>query len=845
METINPAGTTEFSSLLSSRHISFQTLPGYLVVGTPPAEGWAIFLSLTQNNVAQVIEVLISQLIDSGAAFIMAKSSQDVVFINSGRYQNGNIGKVITVFPRSDKEALAFAKEMISAGQDKDGPAVSGAQQLKANVYVAYEVREQRETSGSRTQRKAAWPFSTIAPVPAKASAQQKFSGKYAVMETLKNDPKGEVIKAMRRRNILDFKTVVVKGGNYRMCFDSAGRDMRDRLKWQVEVTAKIEKEIRVPEVYEYFEHEGNGYIAMEYIKGEPFSVIVRAHYHQNIWLAMPLTNKLLLLEYCTEIIRMVGRLHELGFVHRDITTMNFMVEEKSICMLDLELVYSLKDNFPLPPFGIGSRGYMSPQQVAGDTPTVKEDVYALGAILQKVITGWDPYRMDTPKLRDRAENLEYFCRNVEFAKVIAKCLEKEPADRPDIAQIRDAVNAYKMRLSSAGEQHYEPGYNRIAKITKACKRVISYLAVGFQDPAGNWFSRDVTQEGLGSNEESNYVIYGGLFHGVGGIIYTLGRAKVAGFYIGDCEPAIHRSWEILLLHYFHHAAGISGDLSAGMAGLAVVLNSAAATGILPQEWNLSDFLPVCFQAVPVGYDLMRGVAGVGLSALYSLDADPEGLEYLEGIVQLILNEQQKNGSWLHPAHNEKEVPGEWPGLMVGNAGIVYFLLKYWEKTGIAAVRKAIDDALDNIVSNTMENLKDAPITLAVGISGIALSFIEAYRVTGDEQYRATATKLLLEIPEWQLFNDLTLEVGMTGIGEVYIEAYRVFGEERWLQRAGFIAETLAHAMVTTVDKKAYWLTDSAQGATADLWVGNCGILHFLLRYLRPNDFGFPGLSIS
>src|SRR5438270_636322 len=47
--------------------------------------------------------------------------------------------------------------------------------------------------------------------------------------------------------------------------------------------------------------------------------------------------------------------------------------------------------------FGVGTRGYMSPQQAQGGPPAISDDVYSLGALLFLLTTGAEPSRAPHP----------------------------------------------------------------------------------------------------------------------------------------------------------------------------------------------------------------------------------------------------------------------------------------------------------------------------------------------------------------------------------------------------------------------------------------------------------------
>lgn len=107
---------------------------------------------------------------------------------------------------------------------------------------------------------------------------------------------------------------------------------------------------------------------------------------------------------------------HERGVIHRDLKPDNVMIgEHGQVKVLDwglggqmlkdskesiqnhhiieaLNTIYPNKSNFTFTGTISGTPAYMSPEQARGDQLTEQTDVYALGAILYEILTGYAPY---------------------------------------------------------------------------------------------------------------------------------------------------------------------------------------------------------------------------------------------------------------------------------------------------------------------------------------------------------------------------------------------------------------------------------------------------------------------
>jgi serine/threonine protein kinase len=132
-------------------------------------------------------------------------------------------------------------------------------------------------------------------------------------------------------------------------------------------------------------------YLALEWIDGG----LLRDHLHEgspiSVAEAVGFTLQLCdALAYC----------HDQGIVHRDLKPDNIMIgRDGKIRLIDFGA--SLLEGAPrittssISP-ALGTPDYMSPEQVQGKRGDVRSDVYALGAMMYELLTGYPPYRGDT-----------------------------------------------------------------------------------------------------------------------------------------------------------------------------------------------------------------------------------------------------------------------------------------------------------------------------------------------------------------------------------------------------------------------------------------------------------------
>jgi serine/threonine-protein kinase len=134
---------------------------------------------------------------------------------------------------------------------------------------------------------------------------------------------------------------------------------------------------------------DGVPYLVMEYVEGVPIDEYAESH-------GLSLTERVRLVR---EVCDAVAFAHRNLIVHRDIKPANILVTESGQTkLLDFGIAKFLGADIEVGATRAGERlltpDYASPEQIRGEAVTTATDVYSLGVVLYRLLTGQSPYRV-------------------------------------------------------------------------------------------------------------------------------------------------------------------------------------------------------------------------------------------------------------------------------------------------------------------------------------------------------------------------------------------------------------------------------------------------------------------
>ncbi|MBX3222118.1 MAG: serine/threonine protein kinase, partial [Labilithrix sp.] len=209
-------------------------------------------------------------------------------------------------------------------------------------------------------------------------------------------------------------------------------------------------------------------FIVMELLEGEDLARLLERRGRLPVEQAV---------DYVLEACEAVAEAHTLGMVHRDLKPANLFVARGpggtgSVKVLDFGISKSLDDRSMEDSVGgltnegvaLGSPGYMAPEQITSSRDVdVRADIYSIGAILYRLVSGKTPHKGDslmsvlasmaTVPLAPLSTLVPDVPRG--FADVVGRCLARDRGERPaSIAELARAVAPFgSRRARSSTEQ--------------------------------------------------------------------------------------------------------------------------------------------------------------------------------------------------------------------------------------------------------------------------------------------------------------------------------------------------------------------------------------------------------
>ncbi len=414
-----------------------------------PEQGWKLHLSATILSACDLLAAVGPQMCRRRVLFKAPASLHDLDRLNSGiHYGYSQVGKFITVYPKTDDEAVALARLLHRLTRGVAEVSVPFDLKYRPDScvhyrYGSFQPIEMERPDGSRVMAMRDphgrlvpddregpafpdWvtdPFASRRALGGVEAPETPLKTTFKAFRALTQRGKGGVYLAVDL-SAASPRLCVLKEGRRDGETNWAGRDGYWRVAHEARVLAALGAAgVRVPLVYASFQAEKNFYLAMEFVEGESLQTILKRRRRR-----LPLQAALAL---GLRLAELVARIHATGWTWRDCKPGNLIVgADGNLRALDFEGACPVDEPDLLP---WGTPSFVPPEWY--DAPCIRprlpEDLYALGAILYLLLAGRAPSLVTpTPLARVR--------RGIppELRDLVAQLLHANPARRPAAASV-------------------------------------------------------------------------------------------------------------------------------------------------------------------------------------------------------------------------------------------------------------------------------------------------------------------------------------------------------------------------------------------------------------------------
>ncbi len=209
----------------------------------------------------------------------------------------------------------------------------------------------------------------------------------------------------------------------------------------------------QIPELYDHFGDPTHWYLVLEYIEGETLEQYLEKPERVDRPLGLSET-----LEVGLQLCAVLEYLHEQRppIIFRDLKPGNVMrTRGGRLYLIDYGIARRYRVGQALDTQRFGSPGYAAPEQYGRAQTTPQADIYSLGAILQRLLTGEDPATCTHASgLRGLNQELE----RSGLTRLVERMLLANPVERPaSVVMVVQALNGVREQSIQSGRVWLPP----------------------------------------------------------------------------------------------------------------------------------------------------------------------------------------------------------------------------------------------------------------------------------------------------------------------------------------------------------------------------------------------------
>jgi hypothetical protein len=432
-----------------------------------PEQGWKLHISATILNAGKILDRIAPVLAAHKVQFKAPHSLYEVSRINSGLiYGYSQVGKIITVYPRTPEQAVALAETLHKLTRRMTAPVVAFDRRYSSasNIYYRFGAFTPLQMVNANGQHQLAirTPAGELIPdLRESANATPDW-----VSDPFENKNRRRSCQVRHTRNprAKNFRVLSVlvqrgKGGVYqavdlsvsppRLCLlkegrkngevNCAGRDGSWRVRHEESVLSQLAAHgMDVPRIYTSFEIEGNYYLVTEFIQGECLHSLLC-----KLKRRMPIAR---VLQYGIKLADIFTQIHSAGWVWRDCKPLNLIVTPcGDLRPFDFEGACPVDEPDPML---WGTPGFTPPEWSDLNLQAGRhDDLYSLGSMLYLLLSGRVPDPIATVPLEKLRAGVPSKVRGL-VEMLLSHSLEQRPAAAMVSRELKKALSLLEKKVT-------------------------------------------------------------------------------------------------------------------------------------------------------------------------------------------------------------------------------------------------------------------------------------------------------------------------------------------------------------------------------------------------------------
>jgi len=224
----------------------------------------------------------------------------------------------------------------------------------------------------------------------------------------------------------------------------------QEKFVFEANALRKIQEK-KIPGVVQFiglFQENNTTYIVMEFLQGDTLDVLLERQPNKTLPWEMAVNITL-------ECLGTLGKIHDMGIMHRDISTSNIFIQPNGdIALIDFGIARYEAEQAQRPLTRNFKKQYSPPEQVHGKKQDASVDLYALAIVLFKLVIGGTPADGSAAPLPPVSKMTQVQDLPEWLDAILSKATQQDPKDRyPSAQAFANDLRAHMQRSASGGKR--------------------------------------------------------------------------------------------------------------------------------------------------------------------------------------------------------------------------------------------------------------------------------------------------------------------------------------------------------------------------------------------------------